>query len=37
MMAALPHVDDFLPIGSFNDLQTLVELLESVPARVVTR
>ncbi len=37
MQAALPHVDDFLPAGTFNDLQTLVELLESVPARVTAR
>lgn len=33
MQAALPHVDDFLPGGNFNDLRTLVGLLESVPAR----
>lgn len=33
MQAALPHVDDFLPSATFNDLQTLVELIESVPAR----
>ncbi len=33
MQAALPHVDDFLAGGSFNDLRTLVGLLESVPAR----
>ncbi len=33
MQAALPHVDDFLAGGNFNDLRTLVGLLESVPAR----
>jgi uncharacterized protein with von Willebrand factor type A (vWA) domain len=33
MRAALPYVDDFLAAGTLNDLQTLVELLESVPAR----
>lgn len=33
MQAAMPYVDDFLPAASFRDLQTLVELLESVPAR----
>ena len=33
MKAALPHVDHFLAGGSFNDLTTLVGLLESVPAR----
>jgi uncharacterized protein with von Willebrand factor type A (vWA) domain len=33
MQAALPYVDDFLPGGNFNDLRTLVGLLESVPAR----
>lgn len=33
MRAALPHVDDFLAGGNFNDLRTLVGLLESVPAR----
>ena len=33
MTAALPHVDDFLAGGNFNDLRTLVGLLESVPAR----
>ena len=33
MQAALPHVDDFLAGGNFNDLHTLVGLLESVPAR----
>ena len=33
MQAAMPYVDDFLPGGNFNDLRTLVGLLESVPAR----
>jgi len=33
MRAALPHVDDFLPAANLTDLATLVELLESVPAR----
>jgi hypothetical protein len=33
LQAAIPHVDDFLPSATFNDLQTLVELIESVPAR----
>lgn len=33
MRAALPHVDHFLAGGNFNDLKTLVGLLESVPAR----
>jgi uncharacterized protein with von Willebrand factor type A (vWA) domain len=33
MQAAMPHIDDFLPGGNFNDLRTLVGLLESVPAR----
>ncbi len=31
MMAALPHVDDFLPVGNLNDLATLVAVLESIP------
>ncbi len=33
MRAALPHVDDFLPAANLTDLATLIELLESVPAR----
>jgi uncharacterized protein with von Willebrand factor type A (vWA) domain len=33
MAAALPHVDDFLPAATFDDMVGLVELLESVPAR----
>lgn len=33
MQAALPHVDDFLPSANLNDLATLVDLLESIPAR----
>ena len=37
MQAALPYVDDFLPAARFSDLQTLVELLESVPARSRSR
>jgi uncharacterized protein with von Willebrand factor type A (vWA) domain len=37
MKAALPHVDDFLPVGSLSDLATLVELLEAIPARASAR
>ncbi|MGF1668235.1 MAG: VWA domain-containing protein [Acidimicrobiia bacterium] len=37
MKAALPHVDDFLPVGSLSDLATLVELLEAIPARAAAR
>jgi uncharacterized protein len=33
MVAALPYVDDFLAAGTFDDLATLVGLLESVPER----
>lgn len=33
MQAALPHVDDFLPSANLTDLETLVDLLESIPAR----
>lgn len=33
MQAAMPHIDHFLAGGSFNDLRSLVALLESVPAR----
>lgn len=33
MKAALPHIDDFLPAGRFNDLASVVALLESIPAR----
>jgi uncharacterized protein with von Willebrand factor type A (vWA) domain len=33
MRAALPYVDDFLPAGRLCDLVSVVELLESVPAR----
>ena len=33
MRAALPHVDHFLAGGNFDDLKTLVSLLESVPGR----
>ncbi len=35
MKAALPHVDDLLAAGTLSDLETLVRLLESVPARKV--
>ena len=35
LRAALPHVDDFLAAASLADLETLVALLESVPARAV--
>lgn len=37
MRAALPHVDDFLPVATLADLATLVELLESIPARATGR
>lgn len=33
MRAALPHIDDFLAAGRFNDLASVVDLLESVPER----
>jgi len=33
MMAALPHVDDFLPAATIVDLKDVVQLLESIPAR----
>ncbi|CAN5828980.1 VWA domain-containing protein [soil metagenome] len=33
MQAALPYIDDFLPAGSLSDLETVIELLESVPQR----
>jgi uncharacterized protein with von Willebrand factor type A (vWA) domain len=33
MRAAMPYVDDFLPATNLIDLATVVELLESVPAR----
>jgi uncharacterized protein with von Willebrand factor type A (vWA) domain len=33
MQAALPHVDDFLPVSNLVDLATVVDLLESIPAR----
>ena len=33
MKAALPHIDDFLPAGRFNDLASVVALLESIPER----
>ena len=33
MRAALPFIDDFLPAANLADLATLIELLESVPAR----
>jgi uncharacterized protein len=37
MKAALPYVDDFLPVGTLADLATLVDLLESIPARSLAR
>lgn len=37
MRAALPHIDDFLAVGSLADLATLVQLLESIPARPAAR
>jgi hypothetical protein len=33
MRAALPYVDDFLPVGTLADLAAVVRLLESVPKR----
>jgi uncharacterized protein with von Willebrand factor type A (vWA) domain len=33
MQAALPHIDDFLPVANLRDLRDVVRLLESVPAR----
>lgn len=33
MRVALPYVDDFLPAGNLRHLATIVDLLESVPAR----
>ena len=33
MRAALPYVDDFLPVGTLSDLAAVVRLLESVPKR----
>jgi hypothetical protein len=35
MQAALPFIDDFLPSANLNDLRTVIELLESVPARAL--
>lgn len=35
LRAALPHVDEFLAAASVSDLETLVSLLDSVPARSV--
>ena len=32
MRAALPHVDDFLPVANLANLTTVVKLLESIPA-----
>jgi uncharacterized protein len=33
MRAALPYVDDFLPVGTLGDLAAVVRLLEGVPKR----
>ncbi len=33
MRAALPYVDDFLPVGTLADLSAVVRLLEAVPKR----
>ena len=33
MRAAMPYVDDFLPVGTLADLAAVVHLLESVPKR----
>ena len=33
MQAALPYIDDFLPAANLTDLTSVVELLESIPAR----
>jgi uncharacterized protein with von Willebrand factor type A (vWA) domain len=35
MRAAMPYVDDFLPVGTLADLSAVVRLLESVPKRSV--
>jgi uncharacterized protein with von Willebrand factor type A (vWA) domain len=34
MVAALPFVDDFLPVGNFANLEEVIKVLEAVPARV---
>jgi uncharacterized protein with von Willebrand factor type A (vWA) domain len=33
MQAALPHLDDFLPVHNLNSLETLVDRLASIPIR----
>ncbi len=33
MRAAMPYVDDFLPVGTLSDLAAVVRLLETVPRR----
>ena len=33
MRAAMPYVDDFLPVGTLSDLAAVVRLLEGVPKR----
>lgn len=33
MRAALPYVDDFMPVGNLADLTAVVRLLESIPKR----
>jgi hypothetical protein len=33
MQAAMPYVDDLLAAGRLSDLASVIDLLESVPAR----